>query len=36
MVAPLRRFIPPLGRIDITPIVAWLLLSLAQSLLNVP
>ena len=36
MVAPLRRFIPMLGPIDITPIVAWLLLSLLQSLLNVP
>lgn len=36
MVAPLRRFIPTLGAIDITPIVAWLLLSLLQSLLNVP
>jgi YggT family protein len=36
MVAPLRRFIPTLGPIDITPIVAWLLLSLLQSLLNVP
>jgi len=36
MVAPLRRFIPTLGPIDITPIVAWLLLSLLQSLLRVP
>lgn len=36
MVAPLRRLIPNLGPIDITPIVAWLLLSLLQSLLGVP
>ena len=36
MVAPLRRLIPSLGPIDITPIVAWLLLSLLQSLLGVP
>lgn len=36
MIAPLRRFIPTLGPVDITPIVAWLLLSLLQSLLNVP
>jgi YggT family protein len=36
MVAPLRRVIPSLGPIDITPIVAWLLLSLLQSLLGVP
>ena len=36
MVAPLRRLIPNLGPVDITPIVAWLLLSLLQSLLRVP
>jgi len=36
MVAPLRRIIPSLGPIDITPIVAWLLLSLLQSILGVP
>ncbi len=36
MVAPLRRLIPNLGPIDITPIVAWLLLSLLQSVLGVP
>ena len=36
MVAPLRRIIPSLGPIDITPIVAWLLLSLLQSLLGIP
>jgi YggT family protein len=36
MVAPLRRLIPSLGPIDITPIIAWLLLSLLQSLLGIP
>ena len=28
---PLRQFIPPLGVVDVTPIVAWLLLSLLES-----
>jgi len=36
MVAPLRRLIPTLGPIDITPIIAWLLLSLLQSILGIP
>jgi YggT family protein len=36
MVAPLRKLIPTLGPIDITPIIAWLLLSLLQSLLGIP
>ena len=36
MVAPLRRLLPSLGPIDITPIIAWLLLSLLQSILGVP
>jgi YggT family protein len=36
MVAPLRRLIPSLGPIDITPIIAWLLLSLLQSILGIP
>jgi YggT family protein len=36
MVAPLRRLIPTLGPVDITPIVAWLLLSLLQSVLGIP
>lgn len=35
LVGPLRRFIPAIGPIDITPIVAWLLLSLLQSLLGI-
>jgi uncharacterized protein YggT (Ycf19 family) len=36
MVAPLRKLLPTLGPIDITPIIAWLLLSLLQSLLGIP
>lgn len=36
MLAPLRRIIPTIGMIDITPLVAWLLLSLLQSLLGIP
>lgn len=30
---PLRQFIPPMGMVDVTPIVAWFLLSLLQSFL---
>ncbi|MFI5309938.1 MAG: YggT family protein [Gemmatimonadales bacterium] len=30
---PLRRLIPPLGMIDITPLIAWLLLGLVEGLL---
>ena len=33
LLAPLRRVIPPLGMIDITPLVAWFLLRLLQSLI---
>jgi YggT family protein len=36
MLAPMRRFIPMVGMIDITPLVAWLLLSLLQRVLGVP
>jgi YggT family protein len=36
MIAPLRRVIPRMGMIDITPIVAWFLLSLIQRVLGVP
>ncbi len=36
MIAPLRRVIPLIGAIDITPIVAWFLLSIIQSALGVP
>jgi len=28
IVEPLRRFVPPIGMIDITPLVAWLLLQI--------
>jgi YggT family protein len=31
MIAPLRRIVPLIGMFDITPIVAWILLNLAQS-----
>jgi len=30
MLAPLRRVVPPLGMVDITPLVAWFLLQLAR------
>ena len=33
MLAPLRSVVPRLGMLDITPMIAWLLLSLIQSLL---
>ena len=36
MIAPLRRIIPLIGMIDITPIVAWFLLNLIQSALGIP
>jgi YggT family protein len=36
MLAPLRRIIPLIGMIDITPIVAWFALSLIQSALGIP
>ena len=36
MLAPLRRFIPLIGMIDITPLVAWFALNLIQSLLGIP
>jgi YggT family protein len=32
LLEPLRRLIPPLGMFDISPLVAWLLLILARSL----
>ena len=35
-IAPLRRVIPTLGMIDITPLVAWFLIGLIQKLLGVP
>ena len=36
MIIPLRRLIPRIGMIDITPIVAWFLLSLLQRMLGIP
>ena len=36
MLAPLRRIIPRIGMIDITPIVAWFLLNLLQGALEIP
>jgi YggT family protein len=36
MIAPLRRIIPAIGMIDITPIVAWFLIGLVQKLLGIP
>ncbi len=36
MIAPLRRIIPLIGMIDITPIIAWFLLNLLQSALGIP
>lgn len=30
MLAPLRRVVPPLGVFDLTPLIAWILLSLAR------
>jgi len=33
MLRPLRRFIPPMGMMDVSPIVAWLLLQLAEGML---
>jgi YggT family protein len=36
MINPLRRLIPSIGMIDITPIVAWFGLSLLQRLLGIP
>jgi YggT family protein len=36
MIVPLRRVIPSIGMIDITPIVAWLGIVVVQSLLGIP
>jgi YggT family protein len=35
-IRPLRQIIPRIGMIDITPIVAWFLLSIVQGLLSIP
>jgi YggT family protein len=34
LLAPLRRFIPPLGMVDITPLVAFVLLEILQRAIN--
>jgi len=34
IIAPIRRFIPPLGRIDITPMVAIIILVIIVRVLN--
>src|SRR5215471_4189519 len=36
MLRPLRRLIPLIGMFDITPIVAWILLSIVQSIFGIP
>lgn len=36
MLGPLRKIIPFIGRVDITPIVAWILLDVLQSVLGIP
>jgi YggT family protein len=36
MIVPLRRVVPSIGMIDITPIVAWLGIVVVQSLLGIP
>jgi YggT family protein len=34
IIAPLRRFIPPIGMMDITPIVALIILQVLQALVH--
>ena len=36
LIKPLRRVIPTLGMIDITPIVAWFLIGLIQKFFGIP
>jgi uncharacterized protein YggT (Ycf19 family) len=36
MIAPLQRVIPRIGMIDITPIVAWILLNVIQGVFSIP
>jgi len=36
LIKPLRRVIPLLGMIDITPIVAWFLIGLIQKFFGIP
>jgi uncharacterized protein YggT (Ycf19 family) len=33
---PLRRVVPSIGMMDITPIIAWLGIIIVQSLLGIP
>jgi len=36
MITPLQRVIPRIGMIDITPIVAWILLNVIQGVFGIP
>lgn len=36
MIAPLQRVVPRIGMIDITPIVAWILLNIVQGVFGIP
>lgn len=36
MIAPLQRVIPRIGMIDVTPIVAWILLNIIQGVFSIP
>lgn len=36
MLAPLRRIIPLVGMLDLTPLIAWFLLNILQSILGIP
>jgi YggT family protein len=36
LIVPLRRVIPTIGMIDITPIIAWFLIALIQKFLGIP
>ncbi len=36
MIAPLRRLIPNVGMFDVSPLIAWFLLTLAQRVLGIP
>jgi YggT family protein len=36
LIAPLRRVVPTIGMFDVTPIVAWILLNIAQYAFGIP
>jgi YggT family protein len=36
LIRPLRRLIPAIGMIDITPIIAWFIIALIQKFLGIP